>query len=162
MLHVNSWRIWLFFSFLFGFYWSSMWKSSKHRHSNELDSRCSIISFMRHTWNRSENKNVHNRPIGWMVGWMIVVVIVAVSWSPVVSGQSICFPNRARALFCFAFFPESKYLRLSIKITLAYDCDGMKQIVANVSNHIYGTAKKRSSTSDCIPMYAWNGADASG
>lgn len=147
----NSWRVY-FVAFLFHFLllllWSSMWKSSKQWTRLFI---CSLLSLRTLCGTHEIEPNTKN-----VIGRMVVVV--AVLWSPVVSGQSICFSNHAHFL-CVAS-PNLNILN-SIKITLAYDCDGMKQIVANVSNHIYGESEKNKYNQD-FQCNARNGADANG
>lgn len=53
---------------------------------------------------------------------------------PRCSGQSICFRTALYAQLASRFF-FGHSSQMAIKIALPYDCDGMKQIVANASNH---------------------------
>lgn len=140
--HVNSWLRNIFSTAsIFFSNWSSMRKTASISQL-ELDSLLYYLSsWMRHTWISCRNKTQirlcrrrrrrRHRHRSFM--------------KPRCSGQSICFraalcTPSASCCCCRVFFRPQ--LVIAIKMPLPYDCDGMKQIVANVSNHIYSEQKK--------------------
>lgn len=147
MLHVNSWRV--CFAFLFDF-------MLKFNVKKQQWTRLSMLyylwwNFMRHTWIRCENRkktNVIGRLVGWLSSPSYEAPLFQVNRSVSLAVRTICF-------LC-----ENPNIFGSIKIALPYDCDGMKQIVANVSNHIF-TKKVLNKRLYCN-LDAWNEADASG